>query len=101
MAYSFIIKDEAIKELSEAIVWYEDQQEGLGISFRTKFYNKLSQVCANPLHYKNSYKKYHEALTDTFPFQIVYAIKGNLIIVVAIFHTSRNPRGKFKRIRLK
>lgn len=100
MTYSFIIKDEAIKELSEAIVWYENQQEGLGISFREKFHIKLNQVCANPFHYKNTYKEYHEALTDTFPFQIVYAIseKEHLIVIVAVFHTSRNPKRKFRKI---
>jgi len=99
MAYSFIIKDEAIKELSEAIIWYEDQQDGLGITFRTNFYTKLGQVCANPLHYKNSYKKYDEVLTDKFPFLIVYTVdeKVKQIIIIAIFHTSRNPKKKFRK----
>jgi len=41
MAYSFILKEEAIKELTQAILWYEEQQEGLGKSFRNNFYNKL------------------------------------------------------------
>ena len=100
MAYSFIIKEEAMKELTEAVLWYEEQQEGLGKSFRTNFHDKLKRVCNNPLYYKASYKKYHEALIDTFPFQIVYAINEakNLIIVIAIFHTSRNPKRKFREI---
>jgi plasmid stabilization system protein ParE len=99
MAYSFILKEEAIKELIQAILWYEEQQEGLGKSFRNKFYNKLQRVCNNPLHYKASSKKYHEALVNTFPFQIVYAIDEieDLIIVIAVFHTSRNPKKKFRK----
>jgi len=38
MAYSFIIKDEAIKELTEAVLWYEEQQLDLGKEFKTKVY---------------------------------------------------------------
>ena len=100
MAYSFLLKDEALKEFTEAIIWYEDQQEGLGRIFREKFYSKLTEVCKNPLHYRNSYKKYREALTDTFPFLIVYFVDEtkNTIVVVGIFHTSRNPKTKFRKI---
>lgn len=99
MAYSFVIKDKAVIELTNAIVWYEEQQEGLGRRFREQINNKLKRVCANPLHYKISYKKYHEVLLDNFPFLIVYTIieKESLVIVIAIFHTSRNPKKKFKK----
>jgi len=99
MVYSFVIKEEAAKELTDAFLWYEEQQDGLGIIFRTKILAKLNKVCANPLHYKSSYKKFHEALIDTFPFLIVYIIddKQLRIIVMAIFHTSRNPIKKFRK----
>jgi plasmid stabilization system protein ParE len=100
MAYTFVVKDEAVKELTKAFLWYEEQQEGLGKLFRTKLNNKLDLICNNPLHYKTAYKKYHEALVDTFPFLIVYVIneKESLVIVMAVFHTSRNPKKKFRRV---
>jgi hypothetical protein len=103
MAYSFIINDEAIKELTKAFLWYEEQQLGLGKEFRTEVYTKIDKVCNNPFHYKIHSKKFHEALTERFPFLIVYFVdeKNKLVIVTAIFHTSRNPKGKFKRARLK
>ncbi len=103
MAYSFIINDEAIKELTEAFLWYEDQRSGLGKEFRTEVNIKLDKVCNNPFHYKIPGKKFHEAVVERFPFLIVYFVdeKNKLVIVTAIFHTSRNPKGKFKRARLK
>src|SRR5882757_3940656 len=99
MAYSFIINDEAIEELTEAFLWYEEQQLGLGKEFRTKVNEKLNKVCNNPLHNRISNKKFHEALTDKFPFLIVYFVddKNELIVVTAIFHTSRDPKSKFKK----
>jgi len=103
MSYSFIINDEAIKELTEAFLWYEDRQSGLGKEFRTEVFTKLDKVCNNPLHYKIPNKKFHEALVERFPFLIVYFVdeKNKLLVVTAIFHTSRNPRGKFRKTRLK
>ena len=99
MAYSFEIRQEAIKEFTHAYLWYEEQQTGLGNLFKTKLYDKLYQICRNPFHYKVSYKKFHEALTDTFPFLIIYYIeeKKEKIIILAVFHTSRKPKNKFKK----
>ncbi|WP_295668046.1 type II toxin-antitoxin system RelE/ParE family toxin [uncultured Mucilaginibacter sp.] len=103
MSYSFILKREASLEFSDAYVWYEEQQEGLGEFFNAMVEEKLKKICKNPFHYKISYKKFHEALTDKFPFLIVYFIdeQNKLIVVTAIFHTSRNPKKKFKRTTLK
>lgn len=99
MTFTFILKDEASVDFSEAYVWYEEQRDGLGNEFREEVFNKLKLVCTNPLHYKKNYKNFHEALVDRFPFLIVYTIDAqqNEITVFAIFHTSRNPRKKFRR----
>jgi plasmid stabilization system protein ParE len=103
MSYSYRLRREASIEFADAFVWYEEQQEGLGESFIVAVESKLTQICDNPFHNKISNKKFHEALTDKFPFLIVYFVdeKNKLVIVTAIFHTSRNPKNKFKRIRLK
>ncbi|HEY8928249.1 MAG TPA: type II toxin-antitoxin system RelE/ParE family toxin [Mucilaginibacter sp.] len=99
MTYTFILKDEAVIDFSDAYAWYEEQKEGLGGEFRAEVFRKLQLICNNPLHYKKSYKNFHEALTDRFPFLIVYTIDvtSSKIIVMAIFHTSRNPKKKFRK----
>lgn len=99
MTYSFVLRDEAVREYTEAFIWYEEQQDGLGDLFKLIFQNKLKSICNNPLHYKKSYKSYHEALTDKFPFLIVYTVdeKAKVVTVIAIFHTSRNPKRKFRK----
>jgi plasmid stabilization system protein ParE len=99
MNYSFELKNQALKEMTEAFLWYEEEQEGLGYIFRTIFFEKLNKICVSPYHYKVSYRKCHEALTDKFPFLIVYKIdeKAKRVVVVAIFHTSRNPKRKFQK----
>lgn len=100
MTYSYDLRQEAVAEFIDAYIWYEEQQEGLGKRFAASVYDKLRLICSNPLHYKVSYKNFHEALTDKFPFIILYTIneKMELITVIAIFHTSRNPKRKIRKL---
>lgn len=99
MSYTYELRQEAAIEFANSFIWYEEQQDDLGDKFIAAFYTKLNHICKNPYSYKISYKNYHEALTDKFPFLIVYEINENekKIIVMAIFHTSRNPKKKFKK----
>jgi len=103
MNYSYTLKQEASIEFADAFVWYEEQQEGLGELFNVTVERKLKMICSNPLHYKISRKKFHEVPIDKFPFLVVYFIdeENSLIVITAIFQTSRNPKSKFKRTRLK
>ncbi len=99
MSYTYELRQEAAIEFTDSYIWYEEEQDGLGDKFIAAFYSKLNQICENPYHYKTSYKNYHETLTDKFPFLIVYNIDEGekKIIVMAIFHTSRNPKKKFRK----
>lgn len=99
MTYSFIFREEATNDFIDGYAWYEEQRVGLGEMFEAAVFDKLSRVCENPLHYKITYKGYHEALIDKFPFLLVYTVDEdtNHIFVFAVFHTSRNPKSKLKR----
>jgi hypothetical protein len=37
MPYSFIIREEALSELIESFLWYEEQRDGLGKAFRAEY----------------------------------------------------------------
>jgi len=45
----------------------------------------------NPLQYSKIYKNYHRYLLQKFPYALYYTIKGELIIVMGVFHHSRDP----------
>jgi plasmid stabilization system protein ParE len=68
----------------------------LGDRFEEDVFSKISLIAANPLHYPSK-KKAREAVTDNFPFLIVYRIneKQKLIMIISIFHTSRHPKKKY------
>ena len=95
MSNSFLQLSRAKKEIVTAWDWYEDQRSGLGDEFKNEVRKKISEIQENPLHYPLK-GKYREALTDVFPFLIVfrYDEKRKLFVIVSVFHTSRNPKKK-------
>lgn len=77
--------------------WYEEQQLGLGELFLTELdvcYDKLETL---PAVYAKIKKNFRQIILKTFPYVVVFEIIKNEVIVYAVFHTSLNPKKKFKR----
>lgn len=97
MSYQLIFENKALKEFSDSFDWYEDQQAGLGNKFEKAVYQRLSEIQQNPERYPRKIKHYHETKIKKFSFLIVYRIyeQKKIILVVSVFHASRNPKWKF------
>ena len=100
MKYFLSVKQEADKEAVESFVWYEKQREGLGKEFLVQVEKCLNAISSSPLHYQKIYKQYRHIPVRRFPFVIIFEIEGNSVVVYSVFHTSRNPNKKFKKIKL-
>ncbi len=98
MSFSVILLSRARNELLEAWEWYEDKQPGLGDRFKEEVYKVLHNIGKHPAHYQQRRRNYREALTDIFPYLIIYKVlkKEKLVVVSSIFHTSRHPGKKYK-----
>ena len=96
MSYTVELLFKARLEIFESWKYYEEEQPGLGDRFEDEVFRKISLIQASPLHYPVK-KRLHEANTDIFPFLIVYRINKSrkLIMIVSVFHTSRNPKKKY------
>ena len=95
MAYIVNLSPKAEDEFYAAIEWYEGGQEGVGNRFEREVLKKLLLIRNNPLLYPVK-KGLREAVTNTFPYLIIYKIdeKHQIINVVSVFHTSRHPSRK-------
>ena len=96
MSYSFIQLPKAQLEILDAWELYEEKQDGLGDRFKEDLAKKIKAIAENPLHYPRK-GKYREAQADVFPFLIVFKFdkKANMIYIISVFHTSRNPKKKY------
>ena len=101
MKYKIIFHPVAEKEFNDAYYWYEEQLAGLGYRFEECIDIKLNQITSNPRLFPKGKRIFREALVDTFPYQLVYKIleKEKVVFIVAVYHSSRNPTKKIKKIR--
>lgn len=90
------ISDRTEAEYSHAYWYYEDKSAGLGELFEQEADNTLTAIKSNPLVFQRKYKHFREALLRKFPYFIVYEIVATKIVVHSFFHTSRNPKMKYK-----
>ncbi|MFI5195863.1 MAG: type II toxin-antitoxin system RelE/ParE family toxin [Chitinophagales bacterium] len=99
MIYTISFHPIALDEYKAASIWYEKQQDGLGTKFEKAIDNKIKQILHNPLAFAKNKRSYRQASIRTFPFVIVYKINSRRheVYVSAIYHTSRNPRGKYRK----
>ncbi|MBI3503107.1 MAG: type II toxin-antitoxin system RelE/ParE family toxin [Bacteroidetes bacterium] len=95
--YHLFITEKAEDEYSNAYWYYEEKQIGLGVSFENEADQLLKTIKKNPFLFQRKYKKFREVLLNRFPFLIVYEIVKDKIVIHSFFHTSRNPKKKYKQ----
>jgi toxin ParE1/3/4 len=81
----------------KAYDWYEKQQTGLGDLFLIELercYDKLEDW---PASYAKIQKNFRQIILKTYPYVVVFEIFDYDVVIYAVFHTSRNPRKKFKK----
>jgi plasmid stabilization system protein ParE len=87
-----IIQPDAASDILEAAKWYDNNLKGLGGSFLDSVDSAINSVQQNPDAYPKVYKELRRILLKKFPFGIFYLVEENKIVIVAVFHASRNPK---------
>ncbi|RNI36136.1 hypothetical protein EFY79_10625 [Hanamia caeni] len=59
----------------------------------------MESIIEHPERYPKKKSNFRQIALRTFPFIIIYTFykKEGIIIINSIFHTSRNPRKKYRR----
>lgn len=94
-----MLLEEADKEYKEAAQWYEEKSNRLGFRFIDIIETKIKAIQVHPERYPKRKANFREAPVKIFPYIIVYKFyktKG-IITISSIFHSSKNPRRKYKR----
>jgi hypothetical protein len=94
--YSLSIHEQAILEARESYAFYEEQQKGLGERFLSEIEKGIYAIQHYPRHYRIIKKGFRQYQLSTFPFVLVYILHNEEVLVQCVFHTSRNPKDKFK-----
>ena len=86
-----IVRPLALRELEEAITWYEDSEPGLGRRFLDEVRHTIERMIENPGQFPCWRGMFQRAVLRTFPFGLHYRTQGEDIVLVAVYHTSRDP----------
>ncbi len=82
---------EAEAEMMEAAAYYEAQQPQLGRRFLVSVQDALNRIQVNPFLYRLVEGDVRRCLTRTFPFGILFRIKPDEYVVIAVMHLHREP----------
>ncbi len=91
MKYQLKFTDEAKQDIKRASIWYNNKRKKLGIEFLSNVEFILPTLQQNPFQFAVVYRNVRKAKVERFPYTILYVMKGDLIIIFAVFHASRNP----------
>ncbi len=78
-------------ELGETMDWYEKQREGLGLELKDEVDRVLTRIANAPLNFRPVRGPVRRALLSRFPYAIHFLPEEDGIVVLAVFHTRRNP----------
>jgi plasmid stabilization system protein ParE len=87
----FTFHPEARDELNQAVDYYENQQQKLGLEFLNETYSTIQRIIEFPKAFSKQSENTRKCITNRFPFIIIYQIKKDEIFIAAIAHLSRKP----------
>lgn len=87
----FRFHPDAELELNQAIDYYEECQEQLGLEFAQEIYASIHRIIDFPDAWQLITSKTRRCLTNRFPFGVVYQKLNNEIIIIAIMHQNQKP----------
>lgn len=91
--YKIKIDEDALNDLREIVIWYNNQLQNLGLRFHKQAKSQINSLKSQPYIYAIRYSNIRCMLIKKFPFMVHYTVNENLKLVeiYSIFHTSRNP----------
>ena len=99
MEFSFLISEAAFNDIREAGKWYEKHRLGLSLDFELCLEGGFDDIRNNPIAVQVKYQNVRVKYIRRFPFGIHYIIDKDTIYILAIFHTSKNPKKWVKRLK--
>ena len=99
MSLRVTYEPEARLEFAEASAWYENQRPGLGQEFGLEFERALERAQANPERFPKARRRSRVIRLQRFTrYSIYFAVKDEEFSILAVFHSSRNPKELWRRL---
>lgn len=88
---SLIFLEPARDELDEAAAHYDRERAGLGDEFSEEATNAIQRIMRFPGAWTALSDTVRRCRLNRFPYGIVYTVRGEDIIILAVMHLRRKP----------
>jgi hypothetical protein len=78
-------------ELEDAIEFYESVDSGLGIRFYSEIRNSIDRIRQFPDAWSPLTPNTRRCRTKVFPYGVIYQVRGDEILILAVAHLNRRP----------
>lgn len=89
MTYRFLSPAES--DVAEAVAYYERAATGLGLEFLDELEHTLHRILLHPEAWMRVSEEHRRCRLRRFPYGVIYAMEGDTVMVVAVFHFHRHP----------
>ena len=94
----YVFHPEALTEYADAVQYYTEQRAGIAQLFIDAIEDVVYRIRESPEHYAVIDEDVRRCMTRKFPYQILYTIEPDYILILAVMHCSREP-GYWKKRR--
>lgn len=78
-------------ELEEAIDFYNERRELLGDEFADEVERAVSRILDHPRAWPEASPRTRRCRTSRFPYGVIYQIRDDEILIIAVAHLRRRP----------
>ena len=87
----FVFLAEAEDELIQSIRYYEQERPGLGDDFLAEVQDLTLRLLDFPDSGSTIFRDVRRARVSRFPYDLVYQIRQDLLMIIAVMHQRREP----------
>ena len=97
MKYTVDVKELARDNVTEAFLYYESKQQGLGERFLLCWEKHLASLQQEPNLYQKKYKDFRQVIIKPYPYHIIYEIEELVIVVYKVIYAGRHSRKRYTK----
>lgn len=87
-----VVSSAAERDYTEALCWYAERSSQAAERFDLEFDLAMQAIASNHLRFPKCDQRHRYYLMRHFPFQVVFREHDHKLVIIAVAHTSREPR---------
>ena len=89
--YRLVAQPRANLDVAAAYRWYENERVALGLEFLDHLETTYDRITDDPFQYQELNSGIRRALLRRFPYAVYFSVEGDVVVILAVLHASRDP----------